>query len=48
MNQIKVTVMEISGFLELCEIKQYKKQSSEQFAVVHYFIGNPRLKIKEK
>lgn len=48
MNQIKVAIMAISGFLELCEIKQYKRPSSEQFAVVHYFIGNPRLKIKEK
>lgn len=48
MNQIKVAIIEISGFLELCEIKQYKKQSSEQFAVVHYFLNGQRLKIKEK
>ena len=48
MNQIKVAVMAISGFLELLEMKQYKNQSSEQFAVVHYSINNQRLKIKEK
>jgi len=48
MNQIKVAIMAIIGFSELLEIKQYKKQSKEQFAVVHYLINNQRLKVKEK
>ncbi|MBS3096382.1 hypothetical protein J4480_02985 [Candidatus Woesearchaeota archaeon] len=48
MNQIKVAIMAIIGFSEVLEINQYKKQSSEQFAVVHYLISNQRLKIREK
>jgi hypothetical protein len=48
MNLIKIAVQIKMKFLEFYEIKEYKKQSSEQFVVKKYVVDNKKILIDEK
>jgi hypothetical protein len=43
MNLIKIAIMLRKKFAEFYDIKQYKKQASEQFIVKHYKIDSRKI-----